>query len=312
MSNATPRGLYAPRYWHTWAGMGLLWLISHLPYRLAMACGDLLGRASLPLSPWRRMIARTNLALCFPELDEQAREHLLRRNFRYTGRGVIEIGLSWWASRQRIERLGRVYGLEHLETIRAEGRGVILVGAHFACIEIAGRVLGDAAPFHAIYRENRNPVLEHLTRRARDRRFGEAIPRKDMRTLVRRLRQGEILWYPPDQDFGRQHSVFAPFFGVTAATITIPSRLATLSSAAVIPVRYHAREDGSGYEVHIEPPLQGFPSDDQNSDAARLNALFEEHIRRHPAQYYWVHRRFKTRPEGEPRYYPKRRRSKQR
>lgn len=291
-----------------WLAVGTLWLVARLPHRLALWLGDGLGRVAWHVAPYRRHITDVNLRLCFPELDAGQRRRLAWQNFRYTGRGLMEVGIAWWGSDRHIRGLAQVEGLEHVHRALEQGRGVILLGAHFTPLDLTGRLLLTKLPFQVIYRADRNPVVERMMRLNRERHFERAFERRDMRALVRALRDRRVVWYPPDQDYGPRHSVFAPFFGVQAATITMTSRLARLSGAAVIPAFGVAREDGRGYRVRIHPPLEGFPSGDDQVDAARINAALEAEVRRFPAQYYWVHRRFKTRPDGQPRpYNPKRR-----
>lgn len=286
--------------------MALLRCIARLPFRWALAVGALLGRLSYYLMPYRRRIAEANLALCLPELTVAERAALVRENLRYTGRGLVEAGIAWWGKPSLIQRLSHFEGLEHLQQALGEGRGVILLGAHFTPLELTGRIMLTRIPFQVLYRENRNPVIERFMRENRQRLYEQALPRRDLRAVVRALRKRRVVWYPPDQDYGRPHSVFAPFFGIPAATITVTSRLARLTGAAVIPAYGTARES-DGYTIRLYPPLQDFPSGDDEQDASRLNALLEAEIRRHPEQYYWVHRRFKTRPDGVPGPYPSRR-----
>lgn len=290
--------------------MGLLRLSACLPLSWALAAGALVGRLSYYLVPYRRRIVEANLTLCLPELTQPERTALVRKNLRYTGRGLVEVGIAWWSKPALIQRLGHFEGLEHLRQALAEGRGVILLGAHFTALELTGRIMLTQIPFQVIYRESRNPVIERFMRECRGRFYEQTLPRRDLRALVRALRERRVIWYPPDQDYGRRHSVFAPFFGIPAATITITSRLARLTGAAVIPVYGMARVAGDGYTIRLHPPLQDFPSGDDQLDATRLNALLEAEVRRHPEQYYWVHRRFKTRPDGTPGPYRSRRRRK--
>ena len=303
-----PRSPYAPRYWPTWTALGLLWCLARLPYRWAMAAGDLIGLIAMPLARYRRHVVDTNLALCFPEKSPRERARLRRANFRYTGRGVVELGMAAWWPEERVAGIGTVTGLEHVREARRQGRGVILMGLHFTSLDFTGRIMLRHVPFQVIYRENENPVVERFMRGSRERHFEDAIHRRDMRGLIRALRRGQVIWYPPDQDYGRRYSVFAPLFGRPAATITVLSRLAAMTGAAVLPALNRARTDGRGYLVRIDPPLEGFPSGDEVADATRINRLLEERIREAPEQYYWVHRRFKTRPEGEPSPYRRKRR----
>jgi len=291
-----------PRYWLSWFGMGLLRLIAALPLPIAVRLGEWLGAALYPVIARRRRIVLTNLKLCFPELNERRRRALARANFRYTGRGMVEVALGWWAPDKALAGRCRVNGLEHLERARAEGRGVLLLCGHFTCLEMAGRFLSQHLAFDAVYRPHENPVVEHLTQRWRSRRAGGAIPRHDVRGLVRQLKAGRVVFYLPDQDYGAKHSVFAPFFGIPAATVAAVPRLARMGDAAVLPLLYSVAADGR-YELTFGAPFENFPSDDPVADAGRINQVFEQAIRRVPAQYLWAHRRFKTRPPGEPSLY---------
>lgn len=292
--------------------MGLLRSIARLPLSWALATGDLLGRLSYYLVPYRRRVVEANLALCLPDLTAAERTALVRKNLRCTGRGLVEVGIAWWGEAALIRRLGHFEGLEYLQQALDEGRGVILLGAHFTPLELTGRIMLTQIPFQVIYRENRNPVIERFMRKSRQRLYERTLARRDLRTWVRALRERRIVWYAPDQDYGRSHSVFAPFFGIPAATITVTSWLARLTGAAVIPAYGTARESGGGYTIRLYPPLREFPSGDDEQDASRLNGVLEAEIRRHPEQYYWVHRRFKTRPDGTAGPYPARRRRRMR
>jgi len=278
---------------------GALRLIILLPYRWQMRAGRLIGWLALRLARHRRHIADVNLALCFPEQTPQQRSGLLRAHFNSLGCGVVETALCWWGSEQKLQGITRVDGLEHLETAQSKGKGVILLSAHFTTLELGGRLLAMHTPFHVLYRQHKNPLFEAVMRRSRERRFDKAIARDDMRSLLSSLKAGMPVWYAPDQNHGGSQSVFAPFFGVQASTLTTPSRLAKISGAAVVPFYQTRLADGSGYQLTLFPALENFPSDSAVQDATRLNALLENVILEMPEQYLWVHRRFKTRPEGE-------------
>lgn len=297
-SDPLPPALLAPRHWPTWLLLGLGWCLAQLPWPLQRRLGRGLGRLLYHLARRRRRIARINLKLCFPGKDALERDLLLRRHFRSLGMGVVETAMSWWTPAHRLAHRYQLEGLEHLQAALARGRGVILLSAHFTTLEIGGRLLAQRAPFHVLYRSHKNPVFERVMRRARERHFERAIAREDMRGFLRSLKQNMPVWYAPDQDYGREKSVFAPFFGVPAATITATSRLAAASGAAVVPFFPERRADGRGYVLRLYPALEGFPGESPEADAARINALIEERIRARPEQYLWVHRRFKTRPEG--------------
>ena len=284
-------------------GVALLWCLTWLPFAWQLAAGRALGRAGLGLAKNRRDIARTNLALCFPELSAGERQRLLEAHFASLGIALIETALSWWGSDQRLEKLVTLRGLEHLNAALRRGRGAILLSAHFTTLEIGGRLLALHAPFHVLYRDHKNPVIENLQQRARRRRFENAIPRGDLRGMLASLKQNHPVWYAPDQDFGLDNSVFVPFFGIPAATLTATSRLARVSGAPVVPFFQRRLPGARGYELTLLPALERFPSDDVEQDTRRLMHLIEARVREQPDQYLWVHRRFKTRPPGQSSVY---------
>lgn len=301
-ADSSRRSLIAPRHWPSWLGLGLLWLCHLLPYGLQLRLGRGLGGLFYRLAPRRRHIAAVNLQLCFPELSGEEREGLLRGHFASVGISLLESGLAWWGSERRLRALGQIEGLDNLLAPLGEGRGVILAGGHFTCLEIVGRLVAQVAPLHVLYREHENPVVEHMLRNNRARIFSGAIARDDIRGMMRALRRGEAVWYAPDQNFGHRHSVFAPFFGIPAATTTSTHRLSRSTGAAVVPI-FFCRKPGGGYRIDILPALADFPSEDAAADTARFNALLERYVRRAPEQYLWMHRRFKDRPAGEPNLY---------
>ncbi len=290
--------LLAPRFWPLWAGLGLGWCLAQAPYRVQLAAGRAIGWLACRLAGSRRRIAATNLRLCFPELDEAARRRLLHAHFLSLGMGVVETAMSWWTPARRLRPLARIEGLDNLERALEGGKGVILLSAHFTTLEIGGRLLSLHAPFHVMYREHKNPLFERIMRRARERHFEKAIPRDDLRGMLRSLKANMPVWYAPDQNYGREHSIFVEFFGVPAATITATARLAKISGAAVVPFFQERLPGAAGYRLRLLPALEDFPSGDERADTQRINDVIEAEVRRIPEQYLWVHRRFKTRPEG--------------
>jgi KDO2-lipid IV(A) lauroyltransferase len=292
-----------PRYWGTWAAVGLLRLGVSLPYAWHLALGRALGRALYATQGRRRRIAERNLALCFPDGAPEARARLLHSSFESLGIAFFEVALAWWGSDRRVAALGQVHGLEHLDQGLERGRGAILLSGHFTTLELGARLLRLHRGFRPMYRPSRNPVWDRIMLRSRERHVERAIDRRDVRGTLRALRANEPVWYAPDQDYGREHSVFVPFFGVPAATITATARLAALSGAPVLPFFQERLPGGRGYRVTLDPPLEGFPSGDEAADAARINRIIEERVRAHPEQYLWTHRRFKTRPPGAPGWY---------
>lgn len=293
-------GYIAPRYWPTWLGLALLRLALLLPYSAMLAVGRGLGSLLYHLIGSRRHTARVNIRLCFPELDDSARENLVKESFVSAATSLFEGVLSWWGSDARLKQLYRIEGLEYLEAARAQGRGVILLGGHYTTLEISGRFLAfHVQGLQPIYKPARNKLFEAVMANSRKHLFDDLLPSADMRTIVRNLKKGKVVWYAPDQDFGRERSVFAPFFGVPTATLISTARLAKLSGAPVVPYYSERLPGKEGFLLRLAPALENFPSGDDLADATLVNQVIEEQVRKVPGQYLWLHKRFKTRPEGE-------------
>ncbi len=293
-----------PRFWPTWLLFFSLWLVTRLPFRLQMATGRLIGRLALHFAGRRRLIAETNIQLCFPQLDTSRQAELLKENFLSLGQGLVETALCWWGRESQLRHQFILLGDDHLHAALGKGKGVILLSAHFTTLELGGRLLAMQHPFHVLYRQHKNPLFEAVMQHARQRRFEKAIPHNDMRALLASLKSNHAVWYAPDQNHGGQQSVFAPFFGINASTLTTTSRIAAISSAAVVPFFQARLPNDEGYLLMLCPALTNFPSGDLQADATRINKLIEDVIREMPEQYLWVHRRFKTRPAGEDYPYP--------
>ena len=255
----------------------------------------------LPLSFVR--IARRNLELCLPELSSEQREQILRQHFRSVGVGVFETAMSWWSSDERIRKLTTLEGEEHLEEALKRGRGAILLSAHFTTLEIGARTLCARMPTNIMYRPTKNEVLERFLMRNRGRQAKRAIPRDDVRALIGALKNNEPVWYAPDQSYRKKGAEMVPFFNIPAATNTATSRLARMTGAAVLPYFPERLPGVQGYRMVILPALDNFPTDNPAEDARTFNALIEAHVRKVPAQYLWIHRRFKGLGEGYPDYY---------
>lgn len=302
MKSGSP-SLAHPRYWPLWLALSLVWLVAQLPWRVLQGLGRALGHLLWRLARSRRETARTNISLCFPELSPAEQEALAREAVIQMGVAITELAGSYCNRRVRFDKRLEFEGLEHLEEARKHG-GVLLLGVHFNTLEIAGRLLATHAPYSAVFRPNDNPLLDAFIRYGRSRYTEKYIDRQDIRALVRQLRDGRIVWYAPDQDYGVRHAVFAPFFGQPAATITATSRLARMGRATVVPMGYYRLPKGR-YKLVFLPPLDDFPSGDDIADATRVNSTVEVLVRRQPAQYLWVHRRFKHQPDGQKNPYRK-------
>ena len=297
-----------------WIGLGLLWLVIQLPYSILLKLGRLVGWLMYLFMAERREIARVNLQLCFPEWSEAERRRVLKENFASHGIALCEMAIAWWWPQQRLAGLARLEGLEHLRDAAAQGRGVVLMSAHFTTLEIGAALLGQKATIDGMYREHKNAAFDYVQRRGRERHNADAVAveREDVRSMLKSLRKGRAIWYAPDQDYGRKASVFVPLFGVTAATVTATATFARLGKALVVPFTQPRLPNGQGYLLTVHPPLENFPQGDEQGDALRINQWVEQVILQQPEQYMWVHRRFKTRPEGEARPYPERERKRKR
>lgn len=301
MTSTPPdRPSFAPRHWPVWLGVGLCMALARLPWGLQRAMGAAVGWLALHLLPDRREAARTNLALCLPELDGPAREALLRANFRDVGIGLFEFARAWWGEVAPMRASARIEGLEILQRLQAEGRGVLLVSGHFMTLELCGRLLCDHVPLAGMYRKHRSPVMEWAVLRGRLRYASAMFGNGDTRAAIRHLKRGGVLWYAPDQDMRGKDTVFAPFFGIPAATITATHQFARMTGCAVVPF-FHRRE-GADYVLRVGEPLSPFPTDNAEADSAAVNAAIEAMVRQAPSQYLWLHRRFKRQPDGRSRY----------
>ncbi|WP_193165063.1 LpxL/LpxP family Kdo(2)-lipid IV(A) lauroyl/palmitoleoyl acyltransferase [Microbulbifer hainanensis] len=297
--------LLHPRYWPTWLLFGLWFLVAQLPYRWQLGLGRLVGRLMLRVAPSRRTIAERNLALCFPEMNDDERAALLRRNFESNGIALMETGMAWFRSSGWLRKRLTVEGLEHLQAPQARGQGVVLMAMHFTTLEIGAAFMAMCHKVDGMYRPHKNPVYDYMQRKGRERHGedSEVYQRKDVRGMLRALQRGRAVWYAPDQDYGIKQGVFAPLFGQPAATVTGTSRFARVGRAQVVPYTVTRLEGAGGYQMKVYPPIDEIPSGDELQDAILVNQFVEARMRENPDQYMWVHRRFKTRPEGAENIY---------
>ena len=294
----------APRYWPTWLGIGFMWLVVKLPFGMQLAVGRKLGLLFRLFSGYRRTIVRTNISLCFPELSAQQQAQRVKRAYESLGMSLVETAFAYWASDQRFGKFGTLEGLEHIEAAHRQGKGVLLLSGHFCSLDFAGRLLSIHHPVCFTYQKLRNKLIDSAIKKRRTETSEILINRFDTRGFIKTLKSGHVVWYAPDQDQSRKNSVFAPFFGIPANTLTATTKLVKLTGAAVLPFHIRRLPGNSGYALTIEPPLQNFPGESETEDATRFNAIIESQIRANSEQYLWMHRRFKTRPVKGEKYYP--------
>ncbi len=293
-----------PKYWLTWFGIGLLYILVLLPYPVIYWLGTRLGRFSKVFLKKRVQIAERNLELCFPQMPKSEREALVNKNFESVGMGLFETGMAWFWPEWRVKRWFKVSGFENVSMIQEKGQGILLIGIHFLTLELGARIFGIYNPGVGVYRPNDNPVMDWLQTWGRLRSNKFMIDRKDVKGMIRSLKAGEIVWYAPDHDYGPRKSVFVPLFAVDkAATTTGTYILARTSKPVLIPFTPKRLPEGKGYELIISPPVADFPVDNEENAAKAMNKVVEQEILRAPDQYMWLHRRFKTRPEGDASLY---------
>jgi len=288
---------FLPKYWLTWLGVIILYSISWLPYKFQLFLGRAVGRLLLKIGSSRKRVALKNLQLCFPQMSASEHQQMLKKNFENTGIALFETGMGWWWPDWRVRRKVKVEGLENIEQAKQDGHGILLLAMHYLSAEINCRGIGYANPTVVFYRPHNNELMEYFQFRGRGRSNKYMLGKRDVKGLIRALHDGESCVYLPDQDYGRNRSLFVPFFAVKdAATTTgtlIFARQPNVQSFMLIPTR---NDDGSGYTIKITKALEDFPTKDDRTDLIRLNQELEKAISQKPEQYMWLHRRFKTRP----------------
>lgn len=292
-----------PQYWGIWIALTFLMFITILPWFIQRRLAYLLASLSWKSLKSRRITTIRNLEVCFPEWSPAEVEKQAKQVFVDMMLGVFETLNAWYKPSWFKGRV-QIQGLDTLQQAQADGSGIILLGSHSTLLDAGGYICSQYFNPDVVYRPQNNPFLDWLIYRAREPIYGEQIDHDDIRFLIRRLKDGRIIWYSPDQDFGLKQGVMAPFFGVPAASVTAQRRLVKVSKAKVLSVHfYRIGEVDPKYQIIIEPELENYPTSDEVADAIRVNALLEMQLRRAPTQWMWFHRRFKTRPEGYEKIY---------
>ena len=287
----------APRYWLTWLALGFMRLVTSLPLSWVARVGSGLGMLIYYVMPARRCIGEINLRFAFPQANAA---EIKRRNklcFKNIGIAAFEMGLSWWQDKKLLA-LCEIEGLQYLMQAQAQGKGVIILTAHFTCLEIGGPVLNHHVPFMVMYKRAHNKLFDAFMRFHRGRLYKSIVDHRKPMAMIKGLKKGYAAWYAPDQDFGGKDSVYVPFFGVDATALTAPARFASMTGAPVVPYLVQRKLHGAGYKLTILPAMENFPVGDEIQDAQRINAVLENLIMKNPDQYLWVHKRYKSRPPG--------------
>lgn len=282
----------------------MLRLVSWLPLPVIAVLGYVLGTGMFYVVKSRRNIALRNVAVCFPDMNSAQRQQTVKRCFQLIGTSYLYVGVHWWASYERLDRLLTYEGKAHYDKAIADGSNIILLAPHAIGLEVAGLMLSRERSMMSMYQEaRRKPLLNEMVKNGRERFGGLLIERRaPLRSLLKLIRAGKPFYYLPDQD-ARAEGVFVPFFGTQASTFPVLSKFAKIGNAVVIPCYTHILPRGRGWRVIIGEPLANFPGKNEHEDALRMNQAIEEMIRREPAQYYWLHKRFKTRPDGAKDFY---------
>lgn len=274
-----------------------------MPLPVAATLGMGLGYAFYWLGASRRKIALRNITSCFPELSLAECKRINRDHFLYAGQMVFATSINWWSSDQRFNSWISLTNREIYDQALAQGKNIILLAPHFVALEIAGVYLSQERPMASMYQYSKNTLVDEIVKRGRTRFGGEMVERKEpLRKLLKLIRKGHPFYYLPDQDAGRK-GVFVPFFHELACTIPMLGKFASMGDAVVIPCRTQIKPWGKGYEIVFSPPMENFPTGDDLEDTAHMNRVIEQMVRKNPEQYFWAHKRFKTRPSGEPKFY---------
>ncbi|PCS22698.1 LpxL/LpxP family Kdo(2)-lipid IV(A) lauroyl/palmitoleoyl acyltransferase [Candidatus Enterovibrio escicola] len=288
-----------PKYFHTWIGVSLMFLISWLPYRVLRLLGQKFGLLIMHFLKNRRNIAERNLQLCFPEMTVGERKVMLKENSKHIGLALFETCMAWFWPDWRIKKHVKYIGFEQLDAIKAKKKGVLIIAVHSLNLELGARAFGTHTSGFGVYRANSNPVYDWIQYRGRTQDNG-AIDRFDVKRMVKILREGGLLWYAPDHDYGCHRYAWAPLFAVEkACTTTGTHLLASAGKADVMTFTITRDRKGTGYTLTLDPPMAAFPYNDEAAAATYTNKFIERSILRAPEQYMWLHRRFKSRPEGE-------------
>lgn len=300
MSKTTDKSLQlssylAPRYWPLWVAIGLLRLATFLPISTLQTLGSVLGSFIYRIIPSRRDAARINLKQAYPDFTDKEIDALNKKAFRSLGISVFETGIAWFTKSEVLQKQCQIEGKEHLDHAMAKNKGVLLLTGHFTTLEMGGHLIGTYVDkYNAVFKKAHSPLFNALMVHYRAKMGDDLIETRNVRAIIRGLKQGHATWFGPDQDFSDQDIVFTPFLGGIASTLTATAKIAKMTGATVVPFYPVRLEHGKGYKLIILPALENFPSGNIEADSARVNKTIENMVYDYPEQYLWSHKRFKT------------------
>jgi KDO2-lipid IV(A) lauroyltransferase len=292
----------APKYWPMWLAFGLLRLVTFLPLSILQSAGSALGIFIYRVVPSRRRAARINLKQAYPDYSDEQIDELNKKSFSSLGISIFETGISWFTSSKNLQKICQIEGKEYLDRAMAENKGVLLLTGHFTTLEMGGHLIGTYVDkYNAVYKRAHDPLFNALMVHYRSKMGDELIETRNVRAIIRGLKNGHATWFGPDQDFADQDVVFTPFLGGIASTLTATAKIAKMTGAAVVPFYPVRLDKGKGYKLVVLPALEDFPSGDIEADSARVNRTIERMVYDCPEQYLWSHKRFKTQADGADR-----------
>lgn len=289
--NLTLKQLLAPKYWFTWIIMGITYVISFLPWQTKQTLGKYLGLLLYKITPRRRHICDVNFKICYPEMDAEDRKVLTREHFISSGKGLLETFDAWYQPASKLMPRVDFDSQQVVDKALEGGKGCILISGHFSPLDLCGTLIASHLDLHPIYKQQNNPVFNWVMEHQRKKVYSKTIERSDMREVLKSLKLNKPVWYAVDQDYGRKHSVFAPFFGKECATISHIGRIAKMTKAPVLLLDYGRTKTGYTYRFTEVPD---YPTDDDVTNATIINKMMEKAIENKREQYLWSHRRFKT------------------
>ena len=282
-----------------WSLFSFIWIIAQLPYQLLVLIGKGLGKLVKFLLKSRKKVVARNLDICFPEFNPVEKKRLINQHFSELGIMLTQTIKAFFGSTKNIENNSIINGGEHIQSCLDKQQGVLLVAGHFTALDMGGKILCKKYPIAGMYRPHKHPVTEYMVTKSRLKYATKMFKRDELRPIIKHLKAGGILWYAPDQDYRRGQSVFVPFFGKQASTITATHQMARLSKCKVLFFHVQRNKRPPYYTLTISPAMEDFPTKDPIADTTRVNQGIEQMVKKNPAEYLWVHKRFKTAPKGE-------------